>query len=187
MRAPAPVDGIVASNVGDAVPVGDVQRQHLRHAAEIENGFFVLVVAAAELLLRARARFQPRAACRPSRLAFRYRDGKTSFRLAMWLSRLGSGLGSGRPSIPARAPALRGPLKLAPFSDGLTDPSGNFGFHPGHRHDTGRSADHADRSRERACVNLAGDLVSVQAGSLHHFPKRDQPYRRCTDCCLLRC
>ena len=47
-----PVVGIVTGDLGDAVPVGHVQRQHLRHAAEVQNSFFFLVVAAAELFLR---------------------------------------------------------------------------------------------------------------------------------------
>ena len=37
--APGQSIGIVAGNLGDAVPVRDVERQHLRHAPEIQDGF----------------------------------------------------------------------------------------------------------------------------------------------------
>jgi hypothetical protein len=44
-----PVDGVVTGNGGNGVPIGHVERQRLRRtAAEIQDGFNFLVVAATE-------------------------------------------------------------------------------------------------------------------------------------------
>ena len=47
-----PVVGIVTGDGGDSIPVGHVERERLHAAAEIQDGFFFCIAAAAERLGR---------------------------------------------------------------------------------------------------------------------------------------